>query len=246
MNQNLSLFIPRVFLNISSERIKGVFESQGFGMIKRVDLVNQGHYNRVYIHFEEWNNCQPINDFQNRIMNKETVHIVYDDPFYWIVLENNNNSNNNSKKSQQRKIKINLNQEIFSKMDNQSEDEIKDETTNKIKYEIKDQVKEYKKYEEQISESEYNFVMESEEALEEFVHKDYVQILEKEIYELHQIIKNMKLQKQQEQQKQPQPQKQGTWKKVKVDDLFKKSTLNEDNNLSVKVLTNIMNKIKLN
>ena len=90
LNQQLSLFIPRVFMNITSERIKQIFESLHFGIIKRVDLVNQGKYNRVYIHFEQWYNNSTNTNFQKRIVNKEPVRVVYDDPYFWIILENTN------------------------------------------------------------------------------------------------------------------------------------------------------------
>jgi hypothetical protein len=94
MSSNMSLFIPRVFSNITSERIAMVFETQGFGLVKRVDLVSQGAYNRAYIHFAEWFDSPTVENFQNRILNKDSVHVVYDDPYYWIVLQNTSTSYN--------------------------------------------------------------------------------------------------------------------------------------------------------
>jgi hypothetical protein len=85
----MSLFVPRVFSNITSERIAGVFESQGFGKVKRVDLVSQGTYNRAYVHFESWcDSSDMVQGFKQKILNKEQVRVVYDDPYYWIILEN--------------------------------------------------------------------------------------------------------------------------------------------------------------
>jgi len=46
-------------------------------------------YNAVYIHFAEWYQTPAAAHFQERVLNpnKEAL-IVYDDPWYWIVLEN--------------------------------------------------------------------------------------------------------------------------------------------------------------
>ena len=79
--------------------------------------------------------------------------------------------------------------------------------------------------------------MENELALEEFVHKDYVQILEKENYMLHQIIKNMNIELQQNkgQGYRKVQEQQKNWKRIDVNDLFQKNTktISNINKLSV-------------
>ena len=94
INHNLSLYIPRVFANITKERIARVFESLNFGYVSRVDLVakessNGQHYNSAYVHFDEWFDTTANRAFQDRVAdpNRE-ARVVYDDPWYWIVLEN--------------------------------------------------------------------------------------------------------------------------------------------------------------
>ena len=57
MNANMSLYIPRVFSNISKERIADVFECLRLGKVNRIDFVakmdrNNDLYNAVYVHFE--------------------------------------------------------------------------------------------------------------------------------------------------------------------------------------------------
>lgn len=94
VNQSLSLFIPRVFANITQERIADIFVILGLGSVKRIDRVlkqdAQGaEYYSVYLHFEEWYESATVANFQERVTNPgKEARIVYDDPWYWIVLEN--------------------------------------------------------------------------------------------------------------------------------------------------------------
>jgi len=94
MNANMSLYIPRVFANISKEKIAGVFECLRLGKVSRIDFVSKldrenVQYNAVYVHFEHWYSTDAARNFQERLMNPEKeTRVVYDDPWYWIVLEN--------------------------------------------------------------------------------------------------------------------------------------------------------------
>lgn len=94
VNQSLSLFIPHVFSNITEERIRAAFESVDLGNVKYVDFVektdkNGKNYNTAYIHFNYWHDCETVANFQSRVVNPDKVaRIVYDDPWYWIVLPN--------------------------------------------------------------------------------------------------------------------------------------------------------------
>ncbi len=89
----MSLYIPRVFENISEDRIKKVFDTALLGKVSHVDFVLQHNgkqpYKSAYIHFEEWYNNDTSRDFQSRIRNtEEKVQLTYDKTWYWIVLEN--------------------------------------------------------------------------------------------------------------------------------------------------------------
>jgi hypothetical protein len=89
----MSLYIPHVFSNISCEKIIKTFESLGLGRVEKVDLVlkigNTGEYNAAYIHFEYWYKTDAAQNFQARVKNPDKeARLVYDDPWYWIVLEN--------------------------------------------------------------------------------------------------------------------------------------------------------------
>lgn len=93
--QNISIYIPRVFANISKERMIGIFNLLDIGVVKDIDFIakftNKGDkYNSAYVHFDYWYDNISNQNLQDRLLNqsdKET-RIVYDDPWYWIVLEN--------------------------------------------------------------------------------------------------------------------------------------------------------------
>jgi len=85
----MSLFIPRVFLNITAERIKNCVENFGLGEVERVDLVLKGTYNAAYVHFKCWNNTLFTARFQERASDpNQKCYLEYDTPWYWVVLEN--------------------------------------------------------------------------------------------------------------------------------------------------------------
>ena len=85
----MSLFIPRVFLNITGDRIKTAIEAFGLGQVERVDLVSKGTYNAAYVHFKVWANTSFVAGFQERASDPEQkCTLEYDSPWYWIVLEN--------------------------------------------------------------------------------------------------------------------------------------------------------------
>lgn len=94
VDQSLSLFIPRVFPNITQERIADIFYILGLGDVKRVDRVLKqdaegNEYYSVYVHFDRWYRTNAVANFQERVVNPDKeARIVYDDPWYWIVLEN--------------------------------------------------------------------------------------------------------------------------------------------------------------
>jgi hypothetical protein len=108
--QNISVYIPHIFANIDKEQIEEVFENLKIGKVKNIDLIaKKGKnevYNAAYIHFEYWYDNTAAHNFQERILNPEKeARIVYDDPWYWIVLENKGNKH----VSGDRKARIDLN-----------------------------------------------------------------------------------------------------------------------------------------
>ena len=90
-----SLYIPRVFLNITEEKIREVFERLELGEIERIDLVPRPYTsgtisaNMAFIYFKYWSQSVSAQNLASRIMDpRREARIVYDDPWYWILLPN--------------------------------------------------------------------------------------------------------------------------------------------------------------
>jgi len=92
---NYSIYIPRVFNNISNQKIINAFEKYELGTISSIDVkrktgLDGSCYKVVFIHFSHWNedNSSAIN-LRERIENPEKeAKLMYDDPWYWILLPN--------------------------------------------------------------------------------------------------------------------------------------------------------------
>ena len=94
IDQGLSLFIPRIFTNISKNTIRNLFEEYEFGKVNQIDFVERmdsigKKYHNVFIHFEYWCDNIFVQHFQERVRdpNRE-ARFVYNDPWYWTILEN--------------------------------------------------------------------------------------------------------------------------------------------------------------
>jgi hypothetical protein len=68
-------------------------------MIQKRDKKNKKFY-AAYIHFKHWFDNTAARNFQSRVLNPaKEARIVYDDPWYWIVLPYKNLINNKLSKS---------------------------------------------------------------------------------------------------------------------------------------------------
>jgi len=91
---NISLYIPHIFSNYNKKDIEDIFENLKIGKINNIDLISKigkdnKEYNSAYIHFEYWYNNQITQNLQERVLNpNKEARLVYEDPWYWIVLEN--------------------------------------------------------------------------------------------------------------------------------------------------------------
>ena len=90
----MSLYIPHIFANYSKEDVAKVFEDHKIGKVKNIDFISKlgqdgKPFNAAYIHFEHWYNNVAAANFQSRVIDlKKEARIMYEDPWYWIVLEN--------------------------------------------------------------------------------------------------------------------------------------------------------------
>lgn len=101
-----SIFIPRVFVNITKERITHIVENVvPLGNVERIDMVEiDEKTNRVWVHFTHWYDTEFVNEFKKLLLDEtKQAKIVYDDPWFWIVLKNTHRLANG-----QPKIRLNL------------------------------------------------------------------------------------------------------------------------------------------
>jgi len=124
--KNISLYVPHIFANFDEIFVKSMFGK--LGKVSRVDFVakmgKDGRpYNAGYVHFEYWYNTAYTVKFQSLVLDpNEEAHFVYDEPWYWIVLENN------ARKfvSGERKIRIDIGELLKpTTSSNQSDAQIK-------------------------------------------------------------------------------------------------------------------------
>jgi hypothetical protein len=85
-----SLCIPRVYSNIDEARIRRVFDELDMGDIQRVDVIGKTNdkgdkFNRVFVHFKQWNASENANIARERLINGKEIKILYDDPWFWKV-----------------------------------------------------------------------------------------------------------------------------------------------------------------
>ena len=88
-----SLCIPRVFANISENRIRQVFNELALGQILRIDMIerrsdNGDVYKRVFIHFDKWSDNVDAVATRQRLISGKDIKIVYDNPWFWKVSAN--------------------------------------------------------------------------------------------------------------------------------------------------------------
>ena len=146
--QPLSIYIPRVFKNVSEKFISSIFEDLKYGKVNHVDIVdkmdkNGKIYHSAYIHFDYWYDNIACKNFQERVQNPEKeARIVYKDPLFWVCLENTSSNKKNivectSPGRGERKIRINLDDlfngaKSITKIKNFDEEKKEDEEKQKI------------------------------------------------------------------------------------------------------------------
>ena len=86
-----SLCIPRVFDNITWQRVKEVLEvDYKLGKVERVDMVPMKNdkgdtFKRVFVHFTAWETSEEITKYRTALLDGEMIQVTYDDPWYWKI-----------------------------------------------------------------------------------------------------------------------------------------------------------------
>lgn len=99
-----SVFIPRVHSSLDWRAIKETFEELfGVNSVARVDLLKPRldeadpvrskptSFSRAYVHFKDESSIElshVFSSFKEKLLQGESVKIVYQDPYYWLCLIN--------------------------------------------------------------------------------------------------------------------------------------------------------------
>ena len=101
-----SVCIPRIFHNIPNKKIVGTFEKLNMGKVKNMDIVwktgrDGSSYKMAFVHFRTWNiHSSSARRFREQVEDPTVnAKLVYDDPWYWLVLPNNSTTIINSYKN---------------------------------------------------------------------------------------------------------------------------------------------------
>jgi hypothetical protein len=89
-NTNPSICIPRVFPNITREKIKDTFKELKLGIIERIDMIQRANekgekFQRVFIHFKYWFQTNYAENVKTKLIKGHNIKIVYDEPWFWKV-----------------------------------------------------------------------------------------------------------------------------------------------------------------
>jgi len=85
-----SLCIPRVFPNITWQRVKDALEDVGLGEIDRVDMVHKKNekgesFKRVFVHFKKWATTPEATAAREMVLGGDMFQVTYDDPWFWKI-----------------------------------------------------------------------------------------------------------------------------------------------------------------
>lgn len=97
-----SLYIPRVYGNIPHTFIQETFEGLDLGIVSHIQTVKrEGNAYMAFVHFKSWNVQNPAAVNLAKKVNDPNAQarIVYDDPWYWILLPNTSAATTSSSSS---------------------------------------------------------------------------------------------------------------------------------------------------
>lgn len=126
VKQSLSLVIPRVFPQyVDEQEMIDIFDRQHLGRVYKVNMIHmtgesrrRGHpMYKAIVYFSAWYNNIIAYNFQQRIFNKRDAKIVYDDPWFWVAMENKEQRlSNNDKRIMRVAYQNYLNEQKLEKM----------------------------------------------------------------------------------------------------------------------------------
>jgi len=91
-NKQDTLCIPRMSVKISQVEVRNVIQASGIGKVieyKEISLRGDREFKRI-LFTVEWNESHPhVELYRTRIAKNESIKLVYDFPWYWIIVKSN-------------------------------------------------------------------------------------------------------------------------------------------------------------
>jgi len=85
--------IPRVFKNITRERVVGVFRDLDLGVVERIDMVQRENekgekFQRVFVHLSKWHTNANAVRAREMLLSGKEIKVIYDEPWFWKISAN--------------------------------------------------------------------------------------------------------------------------------------------------------------
>ena len=98
-----SMCIPRVFKNVTRDRIGAVFRDLDLGIIDRIDMVSRENekgdkFQRVFVHFKKWFRNENADRARAMLIQGKEIKVIYDDPWFWKISANKSKPSNPEQK----------------------------------------------------------------------------------------------------------------------------------------------------
>jgi hypothetical protein len=98
-----SMCIPRVFKNVTRDRIIGVFRDLDLGIIERIDILQRENekgdkFQRVFVHFKKWFRNANADKAREMLIQGKEIKVIYDDPWFWKISTNKSKGQNDDVK----------------------------------------------------------------------------------------------------------------------------------------------------
>jgi len=139
-----SICIPRTLNNVTRQQVKEVFETViGRGTIDRVDIVvsrqnDSQPFCRIFVHFRYWPNTPEIMAIRKRLIDGDTVKVVYDNPWFWKCSASRVDKPVNNRPRMAPYIEVDS--DVKTEVDSDVKTEVVDEVTTEVTTEVVDEV----------------------------------------------------------------------------------------------------------
>lgn len=78
-----SIHIGRIHNNIGEQIIWNTFSILDIGSVGKIEMIKQGKFNRVIVHFKYWYKNARATETRERLLDGKEIKIVYSDPWFW-------------------------------------------------------------------------------------------------------------------------------------------------------------------